>query len=316
MKDEEDTENLNQDLEYDIEIINLSKDFRLKNNKIVHALRDVNLKVKKGEILGLLGPNGAGKTTLVSILSTLAQPTSGTAKILGYDIIKQSNSVKMNIGLMFGPEMIYHRLTGYRNLKYYSRLYGISNYKERIKELAKKFNLTDWMDQYVDKYSRGMQLKLALARILLIRPKILFMDEPLLGLDPKSVLDLIEILKNLEQTIILTSHQMNIVEKLCHRIAFLKEGRIIKVDTQENYKKFLRKTMKYSIEISKRESELVKDLRALDFIFNITRDKESIIFNIEDKSFLPSIFNILKDYQVKGFNEVQPSLEELFLKFA
>ena len=316
MKDEEDTENLNQDLEYDIEIINLSKDFRLKNNKIVHALRDVNLKVKKGEILGLLGPNGAGKTTLVSILSTLAQPTSGTAKILGYDIIKQTNSVKMSIGLMFGPEMIYHRLTGYRNLKYYSRLYGISNYKERIKELAKKFNLTDWMDQYVDKYSRGMQLKLALARILLIRPKILFMDEPLLGLDPKSVLDLIEVLKNLEQTIILTSHQMNIVEKLCHRIAFLKEGRIIKVDTQENYKKFLRKTMKYSIEISKRESELVKDLRALDFIFNITRDKESIIFNIEDKSFLPSIFNILKDYQVKGFNEVQPSLEELFLKFA
>lgn len=316
MKDEEDTLNLNQDLEYDIEIINLCKDFRLKNNKIVHALRDVNLNVKKGEILGLLGPNGAGKTTLVSILSTLAQPTSGTAKILGYDIIKQPYSVKMSIGLMFGPEMIYHRLTGYRNLKYYSKLYGISNYKERIKELAERFNLTDWLDQYVDKYSRGMQLKLALARILLIRPKVLFMDEPLLGLDPKSVLELIEVLKNLEQTIILTSHQMNIVEKLCHRIAFLKEGRIIKVDTQDNYRKFLSKTIKYSIEISKRESELIKEFQALDFIFNITREKESIFFNIEDKSFLPSIFNILKDYQVKGFNEVQPNLEELFLKFA
>jgi len=315
MKDEEDTLNLKQNLEYDIEIINLCKDFRLKNNKIVHALRDVNLKVKKGEILGLLGPNGAGKTTMVSILSTLAQPTSGTAKILGYDIIKQIHSVKMSIGLMFGPEMIYHRLTGYRNLKYYSKLYGISNYKERIKELAEKFNLTDWMDQYVDKYSRGMQLKLALARILLIRPKVIFMDEPLLGLDPKSVLDLIEVLKNLEQTIILTSHQMNIVEKLCHRIAFLKEGRIIKVDTQENYKKFLRKTIKYSVEISKRESELIKDFQALDFIFNITREKESIFFNIKDKSFLPSIFNILKNYQVKGFNEVQPSLDELFFKF-
>ncbi len=257
MKDEEDTENLNQDLEYDIEIINLSKDFRLKNNKIVHALRDVNLKVKKGEILGLLGPNGAGKTTMVSILSTLAQPTSGTAKILGYDIIKQTHSVKMSIGLMFGPEMIYHRLTGYRNLKYYSKLYGITDYKKRIKELAERFNLADWLDQYVDKYSRGMQLKLALARILLIRPNILFMDEPLLGLDPKSVLELIEVLKNLKQTIILTSHQMNIVEKLCHRIAFLKEGRIIKVDTKENYKEFLRKTIKYSIKISKRIIELV-----------------------------------------------------------
>ena len=109
---------------------------------------------------------------------------------------------------------------------------------------------------------------------------------------------------------------MNIVEKLCHRIAFLKEGRIIKVDTQDNYRKFLSKTIKYSIEISKRESELIKEFQALDFVFDITRENEAIFFHIEDKSFLPSIFNILKDYQVEGFNEVQPSLEELFLKFA
>lgn len=316
MNDEEDRSTLNQDLKYDIEIFNLSKDYRLKNNKIVHALRDVNLKVKKGEILGLLGPNGAGKTTLVSILSTLARPTSGTAKILGYDIIKQIHSVKMSIGLMFGPEMIYHRLTGYRNLKYYSRLYGISNYKERIKELAEKFNLADWMDQYVDKYSRGMQLKLALARILLIKPKVLFMDEPLLGLDPKSVLDLIEILKNFNQTIVLTSHQMNIVEKLCDRIAFLKEGEIIKVDTQTNYKDYLLKEITYKIEIINKKSELFKEFQDLSFIHNIINEKDYITFNIKDRASLPSIFNILKDYPVRGFNEIQPNLEELFLKFA
>ncbi|MFX0139795.1 MAG: ATP-binding cassette domain-containing protein, partial [Candidatus Hodarchaeota archaeon] len=158
MKNEADKSNLNQNSLYDIEIFNLCKNYKLKHNIIVNALRNVNLKVKKGEILGLLGPNGAGKTTMVSILSTLVQPTSGTAKILGYDVIKQSYLVKINIGVMFGSEMIYHRLTGYRNLKYYSRLYGISNYKERIKELAERFNLSDWIDQYVDKYSRGMQL--------------------------------------------------------------------------------------------------------------------------------------------------------------
>ena len=304
-------------LKFDIEIINLSKTYMLKKKKqIIYALNKINLKVKRGEILGLLGPNGAGKTTLVSILSTLTQPTSGIAKVLGYDVVKEPWKVKHNIGLMFGSEMIYHRLTGYQNLKFFSKLYGISNYKDRIKELAETFSLTAWIDQYVDKYSKGMKLKLALTRILLIKPKVLFLDEPLLGLDPKSVLDLVEILKNLKQTIILTSHQMNVVEKLCDRIAFLKEGRILKVDTQNNYKDLISEKIAYQIKISENKHKLLNELQLLDFIHNIITDENYISFNIEDKSYLSTVFNVLKDYPVKGFNEIQPGLEDLFLKFA
>ncbi|MHA1251695.1 MAG: ABC transporter ATP-binding protein [Candidatus Helarchaeota archaeon] len=305
----------NEDNKYDIEVINLCKDYRLKKKKI-SALKNINLNVKKGEIMGLLGPNGAGKTTLISILSTLIQPTSGTAKILGYDIIKQPYMVKINIGTMFGAEMIYHRLTGFRNLKYYSQLYGITNYKKRIKELAEMFNLTEWLDQYVDKYSRGMKLKLALARILLIKPKILFLDEPLLGLDPKSVKELIEILKNLKQTIIVTSHQMNIIEKLCDRIAFLKKGQIIKIDTQKNFKKFLIEEKRYKIEISRKKFKLINNLKKLNFIYNLTYQKDNIFFNLKKNTYLSDIFNILKDYPIKSFNELLPNLDNLFIKLS
>ena len=305
----------NKDLRFDIEIDHLTKTYKLKKkNKTIYALKNINLKVKKGEILGLLGPNGAGKTTLVSILSTLIRPTSGTAKVLGYDVVKQPWNVKMNIGLMFGSEMIYHRLTGYQNLKFFSKLYGISNNDERIKELAEIFNLTKWIDQYVDKYSKGMQLKLALSRILLINPRVLFLDEPLLGLDPKSVLDLIEILKNLNRTIILTSHQMNVVEKLCDRIAFLKEGQILKIDTQENYKRYLFKNKKYRLTILKNKEELINNLKTLDGIINVEHQADKVIFSIKEKTELSEIFNVLKDFPVEGFTEIEAELDQMFLQ--
>ena len=167
----------NTSLKYDIEIFNMSKVYDLKGKgKSIAALKNINLKVNSGEIFGLLGPNGAGKTTLVSILTTLIQPTSGYAIILGHNILKDAWFVKENVGLMLGGEMIYHRLTGYKNLKFYCKLYGIKDYQSKIKNLAEIFDLTEWLNQYVGKYSKGMKLKLALARILLIEPKILFLD--------------------------------------------------------------------------------------------------------------------------------------------
>ncbi|MFW9895924.1 MAG: ABC transporter ATP-binding protein [Candidatus Thorarchaeota archaeon] len=219
---------------YDIEIFNLSKDYKLKGkgNKI-QALNNINLKIKKGEIFGLLGPNGAGKTTMVSILVTLLQPTSGYAMILGHNLLKEPWYVRENVGVMFGSEMIYHRLTGYKNLKFFCKLYGINNYREKINELTELFNIKNWLKEYVGNYSKGMKLKLALTRVLLIDPKILFLDEPMLGLDPKSVKDVIEILKSLNKTILLTSHQMDIVQRICDKIAFLKQGTIVKVDTKK-----------------------------------------------------------------------------------
>ena len=302
---------------YDIEVFNLTKIYQIKGkSNFITALNKVNLKVKRGEILGLLGPNGAGKTTIVSILTTLIQPTSGYANILGNNILKQPWIVKENVGLMFGSEMIYHRLTGYRNLKFFCKLYGIKNYKAKINDLADKLNLSKWINQYVEYYSKGMKLKLALARVLLIEPKILFLDEPMLGLDPKSIKDVINILKNLQITIFLTSHQMDVVQKLCDRIAFLKEGKILKVDTHENFKKMIYDKILIQLEVSKDKNLLIDSLNRLDFIEDINQKKNKINFFINNERNYPKLLNFLKDFPIIHINEIKPSLDDVFIKLA
>ena len=302
---------------YDIEIFNLTKDYKIKGEKkFIRALNNVNLKIKKGEIFGLLGPNGAGKTTLVSIITTLLQPTSGYANILGRNILKESWFVRENVGLMLGGELNYHRLTAYRNLKFFSKLYGIKDYKEKIHKLAKIFNLTNWLNQYVSNFSKGMKLKLALARVLIIEPKILILDEPMLGLEPTSVIEVIDILKGLNKTILLASHQMDIVSKLCDRIAFLKAGKLVKIDTQENFKKLIYNKVKIELRVSKDKDKLVHSLRDFDFISEIQLINENINFFISNEIFFPELFNFLKDYSVIHFNEIKPTLDDVFIKLS
>jgi len=309
-------ENLNT--EYDIEIFNLTKKYRIKGKKKeIRALDNINLKVKKGEILGLLGPNGAGKTTMVSILTTLIQPTSGTAKILGRDILKNKRFIKENIGLMLGGDMIYYRLTGYKNLKFFSKIYNIKDYDKKINELSDKLNLTQWLHQYVENYSAGMKVKLALARVLLIDPKILFLDEPMLGLDPKIAKSIMDILLKFNKTIFLTSHQMNIVESLCDRIAFLREGKIKKVDSIENFKNFIKVGAKIQIHVSNnRKNDLVKTLSNLEFIDDLKVENENINFSLKNKSNYPNLFEIISNFPITKFKEIEPDLEDVFIKLS
>ena len=135
-----------------IETFDLTKDYKLKNGKSITALNKVNISIKEGEIFGLLGPNGAGKTTLISILTTLLQPTSGYAIIDGYNLIKNPNQAKSRISLMLESDMLYYRITGYDNLKFFCKIYGISNYKEKINNIAKEFGLEKWLNQYVENF--------------------------------------------------------------------------------------------------------------------------------------------------------------------
>ncbi len=301
--------------EYDIETFNLTKIYKIKGkNKFITALNDVNLKIKRGEIFGLLGPNGAGKTTLVSILTTLIQPTKGYGTIFGHNILDEPWAVKENIGLMFGSEMIYYRLTGFKNLKFFCKLYGIKNFKAKIYDLAEKFNLTNWLNQYVEYYSSGMKLKLALARVLLTEPKIVFLDEPMLGLDPKTVKEVIDILKNLNITILFTSHQMDVVHRLCDRIAFLKEGRILKVDTQENFRKLISEKIKIEIDVRRKKEELIQSLNKIDFISKVSENKDNIHFFIDKENNYPELMNFLRDYPIIHFNELKPTLDDVFIK--
>ena len=298
-----------------IETFDLSKIYQLKgHDKRILALNNINLKIKEGEIFGLLGPNGAGKTTLVQILTTLLQPTSGYAVIDGYNVLKYPLEIKKRVGLMLGASMLYYRITGYDNLKFFCKIYNIRNYKEMILKVAKEFELDNWLSQYVEKYSLGMKLKLSLCRALLINPSILFLDEPTLGLDVKVTLFVIDRLKSLNKTIFLTSHNMTVVEKLCNRIAFINKGNIIKVGTQEELKSLMKYEIKISIEISNNKKEFKKELNQQNFIHNITENKSGFIITLKNKKYYKDLFSILSKYNIEKINERELTLENLFVK--
>ncbi|MFX1258131.1 MAG: ATP-binding cassette domain-containing protein [Promethearchaeota archaeon] len=302
-----------------VETFDLTKIYKMKKAEPILALNNVNISIEKGEIFGLLGPNGAGKTTLVEILTTLLQPTSGYAEVLGFNILKYPNKIKQKIGLMLGDEIIYYRLSGYDNLKFFCRIYGIKNYKEKVRSITTQLGIYNWLDQLVEKYSRGMKLRLALSRVLLIEPEILFLDEPMLGLDPESVKKVVNILLNLKKTktILLTSHQMHIVEQTCDRIAFLNKGIILKVDTQEAFKKLVRETIHIKIEInSKKKKELIKELNDLNFIIEFIDEKNGGIIHIKDKKDYPELLKVLSNYPILKVQEIEPNLDDIFIELS
>jgi len=303
-----------------IETFNLSKEYKLKSGGKISALNNINISINKGEIFGLLGPNGAGKTTLVSILSTLIQPTSGYANIYGFDIRKKSNAkrIKRRIGLMLGDEMVYYRMTGFDNLKFFARIYRINSYNKKIKEITSNLGIHDKLGEYVSNYSRGQKLRLALSRVLLIDADILILDEPLLGLDPKTTRYLVKFLLELNKTILLTSHQMHIVRQLCDRIAFLNQGNIIKIDTQENYLKLLSEFIRISFELpdKTKRNEIEKELRSLNYINNIDNKKNEFIISISDYKFYPDLLTCLGKYPVQKVKEIEPTLDDVFIKLS
>ncbi len=203
----------------------------------VVAVDDIAFTIGKGELFGMVGPNGAGKTTTVKMLSTLLLPTSGTAKIFGLDILKDTNKIRSRIGFTFGGNKgLYSRLSGLDNLKYFAELYKLApdTINQRIKELLDVVGLTGREHDRVETYSSGMQQRLHLARAMLHHPDLIFLDEPTVGIDPvgaREVRSLIKELATQGRTILLTSHYMYEVEELCNRIAIVDHGKIIALDT-------------------------------------------------------------------------------------
>jgi ABC-2 type transport system ATP-binding protein len=195
-------------------------------------------------------------------------------------------------------------------------LYGVKDYKEKIMEIAKELELTEWLNQYVGNYSKGMKLKLALARILIINPKILFLDEPMLGLDPKSVKVMTNVLKALKKTIFITSHQMNIVQKLCDRIAFLRKGAILKLDSKENFSKLVSEKIKIVLKLKESRNELISLLNKTPFISALNDNQEDLSFYVDNEESFPLLFHILKDFKITFFKPKRPSLEDVFIKLS
>jgi ABC-2 type transport system ATP-binding protein len=297
-----------------IETFNLSKTYHLKGKNIVTALDEVNFHINDGEKFGLLGPNGAGKTTMISILSTLIQPSGGYAIIDGDNVLKDAKKIKSKIALMLGNDMIYYRITGYANLKFFCKVYGIKNYKEKITQVAKEFGIEKWLNEYVERYSSGMKCKLTLCRVLLSDPKILFLDEPTLGLDIKTTNFIIEKLKRSNKTIFLTSHNMNIVDKLCTKIAFIDKGKIIKLGSKEEIGKVFQKKVKIFIAIDEKKDKLKLELEQQNFIANVNNEQEGLKVELLRRDHYSNLFPILGKYKIEKIKEIDLSIEDLFLE--
>ena len=206
------------------------------------AVDQLSFSVKKGEVFGFLGPNGAGKTTTIKMLTTLLFPSEGTAKIAGYDIIKNRNMVRKNIGIVFQEPALDTELTGRENLDYHARMYGINREKrkERINEVLQLVDLIDKKDVVVKYYSGGMKRRLEIARGLMHYPNVLFLDEPTLGLDAhtrRAIWDYIRKMnQNEKTTIFLTTHYMDEAEILCDRVGIIDHGKILVLDSIKNLK--------------------------------------------------------------------------------
>ncbi|MFX0138119.1 MAG: ATP-binding cassette domain-containing protein [Candidatus Hodarchaeota archaeon] len=310
-----------------IEVKNLTKYYKMKVQKRAFrnllfptyedflAIKDISFDIKRNEIFGILGPNGAGKTTTIKCLCGLLAPTSGTIIIDNYDVVKYFFKIQTMAGTMFGNTMIYYRLTGYDNLKYYCRVYNIENFKERVDYLIKLVDLEKWKHQLVENYSLGMKSKLALARALVHDPEILLLDEPTLGLDPKNSLFIRQLLKKMEKTIIITTHNLEVANDVCSRIALLKDGEIITIDTPKKLRKSVFSSHILEVETPE-EEKIINEVRGLDFIEEINQIEDykiQIRYKFEEN--LNKILAIISKNKINSLKNIVPSLEDAFFKF-
>jgi ABC-2 type transport system ATP-binding protein len=221
------------------EIINLIETTNLVKrygDKI--AVDDVSFSVQSGEIFGFLGPNGAGKTTTIKMLVGLLQPTSGTVKVAGYDVLQEPLKAKASTGYVPDEPNLYAKLTGRELLQFVGDLYGIDkqHVQRRSEELLRLFDLAAVADETIDSYSHGMQQKTALATALVHAPQVLVLDEPTVGLDPKSarlIKDILRQLANRGSAVFLSTHILEIAERMCDRIGIISKGKLIAVGTMD-----------------------------------------------------------------------------------
>ncbi len=276
-----------------------------RRKTIANALNGVSLNVKWGEVYGLLGPNGAGKTTTVKILSTLLIPDSGFARINGFDVVKEAKKVRGIIGLVLYPDKgFYSRLSGFENLVYFGRLYGLSRGKaeERARELLRLVNL-DWAaNRPYEEYSLGMRARLSIARALIHDPPVVFLDEPTIGLDPvssRSIRDLIKGLKREGRAVLLTSHNLWEVEEVCDRVGIIGSGKVLMEGSPRDIKDRL--GLRYVIEIE------------------IEGDSKGKVIRVETTDPVTELKRIMNEIEGNGLRISrmrvnEPSLEEAYIR--
>jgi ABC-2 type transport system ATP-binding protein len=288
------------------------------------AVDNVTFDIKKGEIFGLLGPNGAGKSTTIRMLSTLSRPTKGTATIGGFDVVKQDTEVRKLIGIVSEKMIMYNRLTARENLWFFGNLFGMPRkaLNDRIDELLELVQLTKWEKVQVGTFSTGMKQRMNIIRALLDMPQVLFLDEPTLGLDPQSTVEIREFVRKLNQelntTILLTTHMMSEADLLCDRIGIMDHGKIVALDTSTNLKNAIAgaNTTILTLEIANLTPDLLTTVRALKCVETVSQENSSHMkIHAHGEGAFDSIIDTIRAQKgnIISMQNIQPTLEDVFL---
>lgn len=302
-----------------------SKGIFRKRREEIEAVKGISFDVEHGELFGLVGPNGAGKTTTIKMLTTLLTPTSGTAKVLGFDITKDVVEIRRRIGIIFGGERgLYYRVSGRENLRYFADLYSVplSNREKRINDLLELVGLTDRADSKVEDYSRGMKQRLHIAKGLINDPRLIFMDEPTIGLDPQAARDTRNMIRGLidaGKTILLTTHYMFEADELCNRIGVIRSGEIVALDTPQALKKYVKDTTVIEVEAFGIVERDIQTLRSHNDVITVSAnlDGERQVVRVQTprgSEFIPEVTGILRNAKIFDVRMKEPTLEDAYLR--
>jgi len=303
---------------YAIEVEKLTKTF----NGFV-AVDNVSFTVNSGELFGLLGPNGAGKTTTINMLSTLLKKTSGRGEVAGFDISKRKDDVRRSIGVVFQEPALDTKLTGRENLEFHAMMYGMgkNERRKRIEEVLNLVELAEKAKVLVEKYSGGMKRRLEIARGLIHRPKVLFLDEPTLGLDTQTRRHIWDYIKKLNKesdvTIILTTHYMEEADFLCERVAIMDKGKFVAQDSPLKLKDILGGDV-VSLEIEGEMDALSIQMENLDWIKTLAKHDHHLSLTMEKgERRIPELISLATENgaTVTCVNLRKPSLEDVFLHY-
>lgn len=287
------------------------------------AVNEVSFEVEEGEIFGFLGPNGAGKTTTINMLVTIMRPTAGEAYVAGHSILSEAVKVRESIGVVFQDNTVDRNLTGWENLYIHGLIYGLGGeeLERKIEEALEFAELTKFKDVVVKNYSGGMMRRLEIARALMHHPKVLFLDEPTIGLDPQTRARIWEYIERLREeknvTVFMTTHYMDEAEKLCDRVAIIDHGRIVAIGSPEELKRGLGGDILY-LKGSGDLEELAEEAIRMGIASAYRMLREMVALRVNEASTsIPKIFELARELNI-SIGEIkysQPSLGDVFLHY-
>jgi ABC-2 type transport system ATP-binding protein len=284
------------------------------------AVDSISLRIKEGEIFGLLGPNGAGKTTTISMLVTMRKPTSGSARVNGFDVVSQADDTRKSIGIVFQDPSLDEELTAFENLELHAALYGMSKAerRKRIREVIEMVELSDRLDHVVKTFSGGMRRRLEIARGLIHYPKILFLDEPTIGLDPQTRKHVWDYIRKLKEehgiTVVMTTHYMEEADSLCDRIAIIDQGKIIAMGTPDQLKDSLGGDI--VLIRTPQPERMEKAAHGISKKAKIDDGRISLSVEQADKKVLELMERARRDrIEITSLNIHKPTLDDVFLHY-